>query len=178
VQREPGQYSDILRTIGRLLDEREARETVAQVGTTARLQDTEIIDHEAFMTVYWTSAGCTKEESYTDSVISELLAEARRLRGRASDQPAGDRRELLRTLGEELDAEGISFNGITEKDEAFVVSGIAQGRYINLWYPHEDLRALSQERRPSRAALAPQAGPVSPARPESRWGFFRRKPEA
>ena len=173
--RQPGQYGDILRAIGRLLDEREARESGARVDTTAAVQDAEIIDHEAFMTVYWTSGGSIQQESYTDSVISDLLVEARQLRGRTAELHAGERCDLLRTLGEELDAEGISFSGISEKDGAFVVSGIAHGRYVNRVYPLEDLRALSQERRPQRADFHAPRKTVSAGGQESLWGFVRRK---
>jgi len=139
------------------------------------VRDTEIIDHEAFMTVYWTNGKSIREESYTDNVIDDLLAEARRLRGETTGQPRGERGELLRTLGEILDSDGISFNGIVEKNDSFVVSGIAQGRYVNHWYPREDLRALSRERRPHRAPPPPPEVPATPAGRESRWPLLRWK---
>jgi len=182
--RQPGQYGDILRVIGRLLDEREALEAEAihladQDGIVAKdarlVRDTEIIEHEAFMTVYWTSGESLREQSFTEPIISDLCAEAHRLRGKPAQHPTGERSELLRTLGDELDAEGINFNGIIERDQAFVVSGIADRRYVNQRYEHEDLRALSQQRQPRRSPLPPPDDPVSTTRQESRLSFLRRR---
>jgi hypothetical protein len=174
--RQPGNYGDILRVIGRLLDERDVRERppihpAHGVGTAARptatIRDMEIIDHESFMTVYWTSEDAVRQESYMDDVISNLLAEARARRGQTDGYPAGELSDLLRTLGEELDGGGIVFNGVVEKDDAFVVSGIANGRYVNQSYPHEELRALRRRRQPHRASRADE--PAARARQESVW---------
>ena len=120
-----GQYTEILRVIGRLLDEREAlvRAEVGVVGEQDRAvagdeqnvgyQDVEIVEHESFMRVSWrTLEGSAARRAYTELTLALLHARSRQLRGEATSDPAGEREELLRTLGQELDAEKHHVSGI------------------------------------------------------------------
>ncbi len=182
MQRQPGQYGDILRVIGRLLDEREKLEAEAVHPAESDdeaaielplIRDMEIVEREAFTTVYWKSRGTIQSESYTDPILAQLRKEARGLRGKTTGDRHSDRADLLRTLGEELDARGLSYNGIAERDEEFVVSGIEDGRYVTWSYPHEDLRALNGQRQPQRAA--PAADPAAPEPRAFHWRFFWRR---
>jgi hypothetical protein len=127
--RGPGQYKDILRVIGRLLDEREVLLRAETTGSSdpaptagelaTGYEDVEIVEHEAFVRVSWrTRAGSAARQAYTDLNLAKLRARSRQLRGGTTADPAGEREELLRTLGQELDAEDLHVSGILEKDDA------------------------------------------------------------
>jgi hypothetical protein len=159
-----GRYSEILRVIGRLLDEREAlvkaeatdlsdwhdlapEEEPLNLG----YADIEIVEHESFVRVSWRSInGSTARQAYTDLSLSLLHARSRQLRGEASSDPSGEREELFRTLGQELDAEELQVSGIFEKEDEFFVSGSASGRYFNRSYTRDELLTLNHFRQSLR----------------------------
>ena len=158
-----GRYSEILRVIGRLLDEREAlarAEHIGQTGTAPgqdalplAYEDVQIVEHETFMRVAWRARnGSGARQVLTDLTLSLLHSRALQLRGEAASDPAGEREELLRTLGQELDAGELVVTGIFEKEEEFFVSGSEAGRYFNRPFPKDDLRALSRFRQRLRPA--------------------------
>jgi hypothetical protein len=147
-----GEYADILRVIGHLLDERDAEQV-------------EIIEYEEFMAVSWQQPGGPPDQrAYNDIDLKLLRDRARRLRG--AGPATGERAELLRTLGQELDAHGIEANGIVEEGDGYRVSGVADRRYVNLHYPFFDLRKLSAAHRAERPPEEPntQPTPVSSGR--------------
>jgi hypothetical protein len=158
----PGQYSDILRVIGRLLDEREALlkaealDPVAQALAPEKqpavgYEDVEIVEHESFVRVSWrTRTGSGARQAYTDLNLARLRARSRQLRGETCADPSGEREELFRTLGQELDAQEVHVSGIFEKDDQFIVSGSADGRYVSRAFGRDDLLLLSQHRRQLR----------------------------
>ena len=156
----PGHYGDILRVIGRLLDERETllrADAIDPAGSydsgndgkepIVGYQDVEIVEHEAFVRVSWrTHSGSAARQAYTDLNLFELRTMSRQLRGEPTVDPAGEHEELLRTLGQELDAEELQVSGVVEKGEEFFVSGSTAGRYFNRAYGRDDLLTLSQHR--------------------------------
>ena len=155
-----GQYSEILRVIGRLLDEREAlaraEHGMATILDLARpdaqlpqaYEDVQIVEHESFVRVAWRARnGSAARQKYTDLTLSLLHAKALQLRGDESTDPPGEREELLRTLGQELDGAELSVTGIVEKDDEYFVSGSEAGAFVNRGFRKADLRALSLFRR-------------------------------
>jgi hypothetical protein len=177
--RVPGQYGDILRVVGRIVDERQAQlraELEAAEPQRQRISHLEITEYEAFMAVSWkTAAGAAGSQAYTELNLRELREEAHRLRGEsANGQKAGEYEELLRTLGQELDAEQIGISAILEQHEEFVVTGASQGRYFSRHYPVTDLHELSLERQQLRA---PAYRPETPAASagQRRWWFLGRR---
>jgi hypothetical protein len=130
------------------------------------------------MAVSWRTEGAALEHlAYAELNLADLLAQARSLRGQFARRRAGDYEVLLRSLGQHLDAEQFQMSGIVERDDEFIVSGSASGRYVDQSYPKQALRALNIERRvlrtetPVEADLASAAGPKT-RRP--RW-LFRSK---
>jgi len=173
-----GGYRDILRVIGRLLDEREAVLKAEEIEPVDEFdaaiagkplfvvgyEDVEIVEHEAFMRVSWrTRGGSAARHAYTELSISKLRARARQLRGEPAEDPGGEWEDLLRTLGQELDAEEIRVSGIFKKENEFFVSGSAAGRYVTRSFLREELVTLSQHRQQLRSAPNLERGaPVEP----------------
>lgn len=161
-----GRYSEVLRVIGRLLDEREALVKAEYAdpsgphdAATMRqevnvgYEDVEIVEHESFIRVSWRApGGSAARRAYTELTLSLLHARSRQLRGALSSDPAGEREELLRTLGQELDAEELQVSGIFEKEDEFFVSGSASGSYFTRSYARDELLTLSQYRQLLRPA--------------------------
>ncbi len=171
----PSQYRDILRVIGRLLDEREAvlkaeaTDSGRQTDPTAEepkvgYEDVEIVEHETFVRVSWrTRDGSAARQAYTELNLSRLRARARQLRSEKTSDPAGEREDLLRTLGQELDAEELRVSGIFEKDSEFFVSGSDDGRYVSRSYTKDQLLTLGEHRKQLRAEPHPVARPEAEA---------------
>ena len=65
--------------------------------------------------------------------------------------PGGHLAELLRTLGQELDRDGVDVSGIVQQEAGFLVSGTIEGRYTRKLYGNEELRELSEARRTARS---------------------------
>ena len=65
--------------------------------------------------------------------------------------PIGERAELLRTIAQNLDAQGIRLDRLAEISGGYRVTGAANGNYISQWYTIESLRSPSQERRSQRS---------------------------
>jgi hypothetical protein len=149
-----GEYADILRVIGHLLDEHEAEQV-------------EIIQYEGFMAISWQlPGGAADQRAYNDIDLKLLRDKARRLRG--AGPATGEKAELLRTLGQELDAHGIEANGIVEDEDGYRVSGVADRRYVNVHYSFFSLRKLSAahraERPPEESAVQPTSASSGRAR--------------
>src|SRR4051794_15878062 len=122
---QTGEYADILRVIGAVLDEHGA-------------VNAEIIEHQAFVAISWQQGvGNAAQRFYNDLDLQELRAQARELRG--GGRGSGGRAELLRVLGQDLDAQKMELNGIVEDPDGYRVSGIAERRYLNLYYSLEEL---------------------------------------
>jgi hypothetical protein len=138
------EYADLLRTIGLGLDEQGAGPV-------------KIVAHEHFMAITWDAGdGRERERVYNEFDLTDWQSRARGLRGISSeDSPQGERSELLRTLGQDLDALGVEMNSLTEQDDRFVVTGTLGASYYSSSFTFEELRAESAERRALRRAPAP-----------------------
>ena len=146
---EIGEQADILRALGRFLDDQEA--------TDIKIQARELV-----LQVSW-SQGRPGDETraYQDHDLADLREQAKQLRYGGGGSPAGSLAELLRTLGQELDENNFEANGIIQEDEGFYVSGVMDGRYANQTFSTAALLERSEERRSARGT-AP-AAPSAPA---------------
>src|SRR5262245_57182603 len=99
------------------------------------------------MAVSWQNSNGAQRRSYSELKVKQLQAAARRMRGEASIQQIGPRSELLRTLGQELDEQGIELQGIIEEEDGYRISGTLDRRYVNRLYTIEVLEHLSSTRR-------------------------------
>jgi len=138
----PGEQADILRALGSSLDE---------AGATG----IEILNHGAFLAVFWQGPGQdpgSSQQAYREHELSKLRAKGRAMRqGFGGGSPGGRLEELLRALGQALDRDGMDVSGIVQQDEGFLVSVTVQGRYAPRLYKSEELLALSAERRSARS---------------------------
>ncbi len=137
-----GEQADILRALGRTLDER-------------GIKGVQITNHETYLAVGWGELKPgTQLQAYQEHDLEQLREQARALRGGASggSSPPGSLSELLRTLGQELDAEQIEANGISQEADGFRVTGICQGRYVSKLYRTSELLQLSSRRRAMRGS--------------------------
>jgi hypothetical protein len=180
----PGQYGDVLRVIGRLLDEREAVMKAEAIDpsrhgheTRVLYEDIEIVEHDSFLRVSWrTRGGSGARQAYTDVNLAQLRARSRQLRTDSSADPGGQREELLRTLGQELDADDLRVSGIFEKEADFFVSGSAAGRYVNRSFAKDELLLLSEHRRqlrPSHDSVSESSASQSEPGNRSHWLLWR-----
>ena len=153
------EYGDLLRVVGRVLD-MEAAEQI------------EIIQHPTCITLSWCNGkGPTLHRSYRDIGLTYLRRQARTLRGNGEREPAREREELLRTLGQELDSRQLVVSGIVETARGYRVSGVADRRYVNELYTWSELRDASARQRAQRATALLLAGTGSS---RGSWAFWRR----
>jgi hypothetical protein len=153
------EYGDLLRVVGRLLDA-EAAEQI------------EIVQHPTCLTVSWCDGmGPMQHRSYRDVGLTYLRRQARTLRGVGEQEPAREREELLRTLGQELDARQVALSGIVETARGYRVSGVANRRYVNELYTWSELREASARQRARRATALLAGGPRASG---GSWAFWRR----
>ena len=130
--------ADVLRLAGRYVD---------AVGA-ARF---EIVQHDADLIVSWEEAdGRAGHLHCTPLDWESLLEKAREQRGDGPLPATSDWAELLRTLGQELDREGIELDGVSNEDEELHVHGWQAGRAYQARYRLGELRALSAYRRAQR----------------------------
>jgi hypothetical protein len=144
-----GEQADVLRALGRELDQHQAR-------------GIQITAHETFLSVGWGQRA--QVDAYQEHHLATLRMQAHAMRtGTGGDNPTGSLSELLRTLGQELDQGKIEANGITQEAEGFRVSGVQSGRYFTRLYRTSELYHLSRDRREARGKGSAAAS--EPAQP-------------
>lgn len=155
---ERDSYAEILRALGRFLDN-------------AKAVDAEIIEHSTFMAVSWNksddSPPTETKRAYNQLGLDGLRAQARRMRRKseASARP-GDLSGLLRTLGQKLDAMEFDLTRIQESEDGFTVTGTAEKLYQSLYIRKSDLRIEGMGGRARRSSVE---------YPENRgWRFWQR----
>jgi hypothetical protein len=145
-------YADLLRALGRFLDEQEATSF-------------EMINHLGFLALSWdrpTSQGY--RQAYQEHQLEALRVEARTLRTSAGG-PAGSLVELLRTLGQELEREGVELAGITRDAAGFHVSGFVEQQHFRAVYRSKDLIALGIARSAARGPTEAEPEAMAPRPP-------------
>jgi len=141
----PGEQADILRALGRFLDEKGAD----------RFQ---IMNHGAFLSVSWDKGDSAEaQQSYQEHELDKLRAQARALRqGFGAGSPGGSLAELLRTLGQELDIEQVDLSSVIQTEHGFAVSGTQESKYFQQTFTSDGLVEMSAQRRAART-LSPAA---------------------
>ncbi len=143
-----GEQADILRALGRYLDEQDAKEIKIQA-------------RELVLQVSWAQQQPGDEtRAYQEHDLADLREEARKLRQGGGGSPAGSLAELLRTLGQELDDAEFEANGIIQDEDGFYVSGVMNGIYANQTFTTESLLARSEERRSARGTIPEEPSPT------------------
>jgi len=134
-------YAQLLRALGQYLDQQQA--IIASIET-----------DESGLCVRWiivTDEGTREELSTLDAFDLDVL----RWRGRLIRDLAwsgGELAELLRTLGQDLDHDGMRIHAISEEGDGFVVEGATGQQTVRRAYSLADLRLRSAERRASRSS--------------------------
>src|SRR4051794_136221 len=98
---QPGEHADVLRALGRFLDENDAYEF-------------EITNHDIFLAVSWGKADGAGERSYQEHELEKLRQQARLMRQGLGGGNPGGLAELMRTLGQEIDREQIDISRIEQ----------------------------------------------------------------
>ena len=133
-----GEQADVLRALGRFLDEQGASEI-------------EIVNREAFLAVSWKQRTPGEgQRAYQEHELEALREQAREMRKGSTGNPLGALAEMLRTLGQDLDQKQVEVTTITQEAEGFRVSGTASGRYFRELYPTGSLLMNSKRRRVGR----------------------------
>ncbi len=134
-----GEQADLLRALGRFLDEQKA-------------SGIDIKTHEVFLAVTWEKGEPgSQHKAYQEHDLEALRAHARALRRTSARGVSdGSYAELLRTLGQQLDEEGTEMNAIYEESDGFRVSGVGRGLYRTGLCFTSELIEWSVERRAAR----------------------------
>jgi hypothetical protein len=154
----PGEYADVLRAMGRFLDEQSAE----------GLLDVHISDLGTHLAVKWRTGGLAETEAeYKELDLQDLREQAMQLRqgvgGAGLRNPVTSRAEFLRTLGQTLEAGQIQFSTIAELEDGYLVVGSQRGAYFREVFPFTRLHEESEGRRVAR--MGPVRPVVAPAAP-------------
>jgi hypothetical protein len=135
-----GDQGDVLRALGRELDEAGASEI-------------EILNQDSFLAVSWKTEGLSDAaRSYREPQLATLRAQAQFLRsgGVPGATSVESLAELFRTLGQELDDAGIEMTAVNQVPGGFRVSGIRNGVYETHTVYLAELREASARHRLKR----------------------------
>jgi hypothetical protein len=139
-----GGQTDVLRALGHWLDQQGA-------------SGVEITNYDQFLSVTWVDPTRTDgRRAYQEHELESLRAQAHMLRQDGHGIPGGSLAELLRTLGQEIDQDGIAVGGIVQEPKGFLVSGKLDGVYYSRLYLTDELREASSRRRIVRGPGAEQ----------------------
>jgi hypothetical protein len=131
-----GTQADVLRALGRLLDE-------------GRAGPVTITSEELFVTASWPDGRGAAYRAYAPDL---LRARARAMRRGTGGRSSGARGELLRTLGQELDRGGIELIQVAERSDGFFTWGTADGQAVERVYSTGELQKLSIARQALRGS--------------------------
>src|SRR5690349_4873680 len=98
------QYAEILRVVGQYLDEQDARPVI------------EVMAYETRLTASWVPGPPPEEVSDADEAggFYEMYLDDLSWRARLLRRPSGERAHLFRTIGQELDRDGITLRELIE----------------------------------------------------------------
>jgi len=145
-----GRWADILRIIGRALD----------LGGASAVT----IRGNSAVEVAWRADGTAHGATYEELDMARLREQAARMRQPTPAPPAGEREELLRTLGQELDAQKVQVVEVLERPGSYEVRGTSATGPVFRYYALTELRALSARRRALRGTQAPTGRGSAPKR--------------
>jgi hypothetical protein len=139
-----GEYAEILRVVGQYLDEQRAQPVV------------EVMAYDNRVTASWVPgpAPDDAEEGEESVGFYEMDLDDMSWRARLLRHPSGDRAHLFRTLGQELDRDGIALRELIEDEVGFTVRGLIGEEDIERQYSRELVQELSAQRETERQATA------------------------
>jgi len=161
------QAADILRLVGRLLDEEKRQaipESAGRNRVTQLVRRVNITCDDQWVSITWEAPTGVRGRSLDERELSGVADLARYLRSRER-QPASARgwEEAMRTLGQIADTEGIRLRGVFENVGKFRVTGNApDGSLVSFRYTREELDVISTLRALLRSAGAAPARPLQP----------------
>jgi hypothetical protein len=133
----PG-YADMLRAVGWLLD--------CEEGHAARIE----LGDELVIVSWESAAGLRESRAFENPAGIDRLGEA----ARAADS-LGERSELLRTLGQNLDHDSFPLSSVRERG-GFEVVGQRDDGTLRRWYSLDELRDHSRQRKFQRRRFTPR----------------------
>jgi hypothetical protein len=150
---QPGAYAEVLRCLGQFLDGQYARQA-------------RVLNAESFVVVAWQAvSGALVHRRYLQDDLAALSRQGQLLRGTTTEQRiraqllgtseptfAGERSELLRTLGQRLDEYHLMLEELTEGTDGFWVRTSLGVQPQETWYAVAELRRDSQARQARRRA--------------------------
>ena len=144
-----GEYSDVLRAIGRLLDLQGAR-------------DLEIVDEGPFLRASWQVTSGTREQRiYRAFELDRLRLESKLLRSGDTDgEPESNLSEALRTIGGEMDRAQYELLSLAQTGAGFQVSMMAGVHHLTRIFGSAEIVTLGLEQRSRRRALPGQSRPA------------------
>ncbi len=143
-----GHWGDILRVIGRHLDSKGA-------------EDVEITVDNVLAVRWKAGTEASESASYTEFDMDKLREQAPLMRRPIPTPPRGDREEMLRTLGQELDEHGIMLTDVVEIAGSYRVYGKDANGPVYRFYSRAEVLQLSEKRRAMRGVPAETAEATS-----------------
>ena len=162
------QAAEVLRLVGRLLDEEERQaviESAGRDGAGEPVRRVSIICDDQWVSVTWEAPTGVRGRGLGERELSGVADLARYLRSRQRPAAPASRHweEALRTLGQIADAEGIRLRGVFENGGKFRVTGHApDGSLVSFRYTKAELDVISSLRALLRSSGAGQARPPHP----------------
>lgn len=141
-------WGDVLRVVGRWLDTEEAQNVQIAPGPT--------------LDVTWQRAGTAQETALTRLDMDKLREQAPLMRQPISAPPKGDREELLRTLGQELDDLGYKVERVSERAAGYEVRVVGAEGPSDRFYSLPELREHSARRRALRGTQTSPEDKLTP----------------
>jgi hypothetical protein len=134
------QYAEILRVVGQYLDEQDARPVI------------EVMAYESRLTASWVPGPPPVEEVEVDEATDfyEMYLDDLSWRARLLRRPSGERAHLFRTIGQELDRDGIILRELIEDETSFTMRGLIGDENIERQYARELVQELSAQRQNQR----------------------------
>lgn len=143
---QPGEYADVLRVIGRWLDQQGA-------------QNIEIIDQGEYIHASWDAAVTRRgPRLFRAFDLAHLRSEARVLRAGPQGVPSVGMAETLRVLGNELDQSGMELLSIRQTSDGFRLSAADGGRHESNEYSLEAIQQCIEAQRAERGTESTQPG--------------------
>jgi hypothetical protein len=151
----------VLRTIGAILDEQVRLDhglaprygaPQALLRRYDGLHQWNLIDHGEFVSLSWQSADRVGNRSISYTELAKLSRVAQDRRLSHLKESAGGWQELMRTLGQLLEMDGLRVSGVFEYEGRFDVAGTIDGESVELSYTTAELLLVSDLRRLLRGA--------------------------
>jgi hypothetical protein len=147
-----GEYGDVLRLIGRFLDDEHARQETGDPSPIGAAPPTatervDILNLGGSITLSWQLRSGSGRRSLREADVRNMRGQARRLRTGAAHHSAGEREELFRTFGQLLEIQGSEIDRIVETVGRLTATGAVRGEPFHEGHSQDELRTVSELRR-------------------------------